>query len=67
MSFPGRSVGKNLLTNVEDGGVIPGSRRSTEEGNGTPLHYSCLGNPMDGGAWWATVHGITKGQMQLSD
>jgi len=37
------------------------------EGNGTPLQYSCLENPMDGGAWWASVHGVTKGRTQLSD
>ena len=37
------------------------------EGNGNPLQYSCLGNPMDGGAWWATVRGVTKGQTQLSN
>ena len=37
------------------------------EGNGTPLQYSCLENPMDGGAWWATVHGVAKSQTQLSD
>ena len=37
------------------------------EGNGTPLQYSCLENPMDGGAWWATVHGVAKGQTGLSD
>ena len=37
------------------------------EGNGTPLQYSCLGNPMDGGAWWATVHGVTKSRTRLSD
>ena len=37
------------------------------EGNGTPLQYSCLENPMDGGAWWATVHGFAKSQTQLSD
>ena len=37
------------------------------EGNGTPLQYSCLGNPMDRGAWWATVHGVAKSQTQLSD
>ena len=36
-------------------------------GNGTPLQYSCLENPMDGGAWWAAVHGVTKSQTQLSD
>ena len=37
------------------------------EGNGTPLQYSCLENPMDGGAWWAAVHGVAKSQMRLSD
>ena len=37
------------------------------EGNGTPLQYSCLENPMDGGAWWAAVHGVSKSQTQLSD
>ena len=39
----------------------------TREGNGTPLQYSCLENPMDGGAWWAAVHGVTRGRTQLSD
>ena len=39
----------------------------TGEGNGTPLQYSCLENPMDGGAWWAAVHGVTKSRIQLSD
>ena len=40
---------------------------SSEEGNGTPLQYSCLENPMDGGAWWAAVHGVTRSRTQLSD
>ena len=48
-------------------GSIPGSERSPGEGNGNPLLYSCLENPMDRGAWWATVHRITKSQTQLSD
>ena len=48
-------------------GSIPGSERSPGEGNGNPLLYSCLENPMDRGAWWATVHGITKSRTQLSD
>ena len=39
----------------------------TEEGNGTPLQYSCLENPMDGGAWWATVHGVVKSRTRLND
>ena len=50
-----------------DLGLIPGSGRSPGEGNGNPLQYSCLENPMDGGAWQAKVHGFTKSQTQLSD
>ena len=50
-----------------DLGLIPGLGRSPGEGNGNPLHYSCLENPMDGGAWWATVHGVAKSRTQLSD
>ena len=50
-----------------DPGSIPGSGRSPGEGNGYPLQYSCLENPMNGGAWQATVHGVTKSQAQLSD
>ena len=46
--------------NVGDLGSIPGLGRSPGEGNGNPLQYSCLENPMDGGAWWATVHGVAK-------
>ena len=45
---------------AEDPGLIPGSGRSSGEGNGNPLQYSCLENPMDGGAWQATVHGVAK-------
>ena len=45
----------------------PGSGRSPGEGNGNPLQYSCLENPIDGGAWWATVHGVSKSWSQLSD
>ena len=58
--FLGGSVVKNLPDNVGDVGSIPGSGRSPEEGNGNPLQYSCLGNSMDRGAWWATVLGVTK-------
>ena len=47
---------------VRDMGSIPGSGRSPGGGNGNPLQYSCLENPMNRGAWWATVHGITKSQ-----
>ena len=46
---------------------MPGSGRSPGEGNGYPLQYSCLGNPMDTGAWWATVHAVEKNQTRLSD
>ena len=53
--------------NVGDLGSIPGSGRSSGEGNGNPLQYSCLENPMDRGAWWATVHGVAKSQTRLSD
>ena len=58
--FSGGSVVKNLPANVGDARSIPGLGRSSGEGNGNPLQYSCLGNPMDRGAWWATVHGVTK-------
>ena len=49
--------------NVGDPGSIPGLGRSPGEGNGNSLQYSCLENPMDGGAWQATVHGVTKSWM----
>ena len=52
---------------VRDSGLILGSGRSAGEGNGNPFQYSCLGNPMDGGAWQATVHGVAKSRTQLSD
>ena len=60
MGFPSYSVVKNPLDNAGDMGSIPGLGRFPGEGNGNPLQYSCLGNPMDRGAWWATVHGVTK-------
>ena len=47
---------------ARDTGLIPGSGRSPREGNGKPLQYSCLGNPMDRGTWWATVRGVAKSQ-----
>ena len=58
---------KPSACNAGDLGSIPGSGRSPGNGNGTPLQYSCLENPMDGGAWWATVHGLAKSRTQLSD
>ena len=48
----------SVLANAGDAGLIPGSGRSPGEGNGNPLQYSCLGNPMDRGAWQATVHRV---------
>jgi len=48
---------------AEDVGLIPGSGNSFGEGNGNSLQYTCLGNPMDTGAWWATVHGVTESDM----
>ena len=50
-----------------DPGLIPGSGRSPGEGNSNPLQYSCLENPMDRGAWWATVHGVAKSRTRLSN
>ena len=65
--FPGGSDGKESTCSVGDPGLTPGSGKSPGEGNGYPLQYSCLENPMDGGAWQATVHGVSKSQTQLSD
>ena len=67
MGFPGGSEVKASAGNAGVPGSIPGSGRSPGEGNGNPLQYSCLENPMDGGAWWATVHGVAKSQTRLSD
>ena len=58
--FVGGSDGKVSARNVGDLGLIPGLGRSPEERNGNPLQYSCLGNPMDRGAWRAIVHGVAK-------
>ena len=65
--FPGGSGGKDSACNVGDPGSILGLRRFPGEGNGKPFWYSCLENPMDGGAWKATVHGVAKNQTRLSD
>ena len=67
MDFPGGSDSKESACNAGDSGSIPESGRSPGEGNGNPLQYSCLENPMDRGIWWATVHGVTKSQKRLSD
>ena len=58
--FPGSSDCKESACNAGELGLIPESGISPGEGNGNPLHYSRLENPMDRGAWWATVHGVTK-------
>ena len=58
--FPGGSVSKESTCDLGEPGSIPGSGRSPGEGNGNPLQYSCLENPKDRGAWWATVHGVTQ-------
>ena len=63
----GDSEGKEFACIAGDMGIIPGSGRSPKEGNGNPLHYSCLENPMDRGAWQTTVHGIPKSPIWLSD
>ena len=65
--FPGGSVVKDLPASAGDMGSIPGSGKFPREGNGNPLQCSCLGNPMDRGAWQATVHGVADSWIQLSD
>ena len=63
----GGSDGKASACSEGDMGSIPGCGRSSGEGNGNLLQYSCLENPMDRGAWQATVHGVAKSQTRLSD
>ena len=60
-------MAKNLPVNAGDVGLIPELGRSPGEGNGNPLQYSCLGIPMDSGAWRATVHGVTQSWTQWND
>ena len=60
IGFPGGSVVKESVCSAGDPGSVPGSGRSPGEGNGNPLQYSCLGNFMDRGALWATVHGVAR-------
>ena len=67
MGFPGVTVLKNPPANEGNLGSIPGSGRSPVEGNGNPLQYSCLGNLIDRGAGWATVHSVAKRWTRLSD
>ena len=67
VSFPHGSVVKNPPANAGDVVAMPGSVRCPEEENGNPLQYSCLGSPMDRGAWSATVQGLQKSWTKLSD
>jgi len=60
LGFPGGSLVKNQPADTGDPGSIPGSGRSLGGGNGNPLQYSCLENPMEGGAQWATVYEVAK-------
>ena len=60
MGFPGGSDSKASACSAGDPGSISGLGRSPGEGNGNPLQYSCLGNPMDRGAWWATIYRVSK-------
>ena len=69
MSVPGGATGKESVCQCRrhrDAGLIPESERSPGEGNGNPLQYSCLENPTDRGAWWATVHGDSRSRTWLS-
>ena len=63
MGFPGGSDGKESACSAGDMGSIPGSARAPGEGNGDPSQYSCLENPMDGGIWSTTVHGVMKNRI----
>ena len=68
--FPGGLAVKNLpaMQEIQEMvGSIPGSGRSPEGGKGNPLQYSCQGDPIDRGAWWAKVHGVANNQIRLSD
>ena len=67
MDFPCGSVGKESACNAGDLGSIPGLRRSPGGGQGNPLQCSCLENPTDRGAWWATVHRVAKCRTRLSN
>ena len=67
MGFLGGSDSKESACNIRDLGSIPGSKRSPGGGNGNPLQYSCLDNPINKGAWRATVYGVAKSQTRLSN
>ena len=67
VGFPGGLDGQESACNAGNPGSILGLGRSPGKGNGNPLRYSCLGNPMDREAWWAIFYGVTMGQTRLSD
>ena len=67
LTYPDDSDRKESSHSTGDRGLIPGSGRSPEEGNGNPLQYPCLENSMDRGVWQATVHGVTKSRTRLND
>ena len=67
VAFPGGSDSKESACIAGDPSSVSGLGRSPGEGNGNPLQYSCLENPMDRGAWWATVHVVVKSRTRLSD
>ena len=67
LGFPGGSDSNESTCNAGDLGSIPGLGRPLGGGHGNALQYSCLENPMDRGAWWDTVHGVTKNQTQQSN
>ena len=67
LSFPGGSDGKESACNASDPGFTSGLGRSPGEGNGTPLQHTCLENPLDRGAWRASVHGVPKSWTRLSN
>jgi len=66
-STPGGSDGKESACNMGDPYSIPESGRSPGKGNSNPFQYSCLGNPIDEGAWWAAVHGVAKSGTRLNN
>ena len=65
LGFPGGSVVKNLPASAANTGSISGLGKSPGEGNGNPFQYSCLENPRDGGAWWASIYGVTQSWTRL--
>ena len=67
LGFPRGSNGKESTCSAEDLGLIPGLGRSPGGGHGNPLQYSCLENPLDRGPWGATIHGVAKSRIQLSN